>query len=117
MQTEIPMSPRARIRSMIEEVVWWHATLDASPMHLAVTYEEVMSPSRRQRAVTVRYDAMRRVRESIPGISFPHLGRIFRRDHSTVMSAFYTEKYRARRREHSARKRAAQVAHFGVAAE
>lgn len=87
LQTRIAViSPRVIIRDMIEEVVWWHAQFDeAWDLRRAVTYDQVMSPSRDRRVVLVRNDCIRRIRRARPDFSTPRLGVIFGRDHTTIL--------------------------------
>ena len=51
-----------------------------------VSRSDVLSPDRRQQAVLARQVAMRLIREAT-GKSYPEIGRIFDRDHTTVMHA------------------------------
>ena len=55
-------------------------------MHGA-TYDEVISKSRRHRVVMARQAAMCAVACKRPDYSLPMLGRIFKRDHTTVLYA------------------------------
>jgi len=52
-----------------------------------VTLDEVLGTSRYRNIVDVRHRAMVEVYETFPWMSYPQMGRLFRRDHSTVMSA------------------------------
>ena len=51
-----------------------------------VKYYDVLSSGRKQRHVIVRMVAMYMVRK-ISGLSFPDIGRVFDRDHSTIINA------------------------------
>lgn len=100
-------TPRQFTRAIIEEIIWWHAVLHDDPDRMPVTYAEVMSDMTKTRIVRVRHDCIRRVRQLRPHLSLPELGRIFRRDHSTIMAALNPAKYRAKAREHHLRRVAA----------
>ncbi|OHV77993.1 helix-turn-helix domain-containing protein [Ensifer sp. LCM 4579] len=51
-----------------------------------VTWEDVISVRRERRLVKPRHACMRAVYESRPDLSLPRIGRIFRRDHTSVLS-------------------------------
>lgn len=59
-----------------------HATAQVS----GVTVREILATDRHARVAHPRQIAMALCRE-IPGASFPQIGRVFHRDHSTVMHA------------------------------
>ncbi|MBP8235322.1 MAG: hypothetical protein KAY22_23790 [Rhizorhabdus sp.] len=69
--------PGHAIRAMIDLVARMHGA----------TYDEVMSKSRRHRVVMARQAAMCAVAYKRPDYSLPMLGRIFKRDHTTVLYA------------------------------
>lgn len=50
-----------------------------------ITVEEILGPSRKMAIITARQDAMVEVFLARPDLSFPMIGRIFHRDHSTVV--------------------------------
>ncbi len=52
-----------------------------------VTYDAVMSRARPRNVCSARFDAIAAVASAYPDMSFPRLGRIFGRDHSTVVHA------------------------------
>jgi chromosomal replication initiation ATPase DnaA len=52
-----------------------------------VTYNEVVGESRTGRVVAARYAAILAVRRAFPHKSLPWLGRVFDRDHSTILHA------------------------------
>lgn len=68
-------SPRDFTLALIAEVAAKHD----------VTVEDILSASRQNRIVQARREAIWVVRNARPALSYPALGRIFRRDHSTVM--------------------------------
>lgn len=55
--------------------------------HHGFTYEEILSKRRDVRLVVARHEAMRAVRDAKPEYSLPKLGRLFKRDHSSVLYA------------------------------
>jgi hypothetical protein len=69
-------SPPARARKIIAEVA---AAYELTP-------EDLTGPRRFKYLMEPRWLAMRRIREEL-GYSFPHIGRLFNRDHSTVVWA------------------------------
>ena len=68
---------REKIHSRIRSIAEAHG----------VTLREVLGPDRLRRFVRPRHEAMLAIATEFPELSFPHLGRIFGRDHSTVMYA------------------------------
>jgi chromosomal replication initiation ATPase DnaA len=71
------LTKRERIRRVIGRIAQEHGS----------TLDEVLSHSRVKHVVRARHLAMRAIIEANPELSFPHIGRLFNRDHSTVMSA------------------------------
>ncbi|ASY63496.1 hypothetical protein SJ05684_c20540 [Sinorhizobium sojae CCBAU 05684] len=51
-----------------------------------VSWEDVISVRRERRLVKPRHACMRAVYEKRPDLSLPRIGRIFRRDHTTVLA-------------------------------
>lgn len=51
------------------------------------TVEDILGRSRVKGLVEARHEAMHEVAKARPAMSLPQLGRIFNRDHSTVLSA------------------------------
>lgn len=90
------LTPTKIIRGMIEEVIWWHAVLHDDINNEPVTYQQVMGESRMSGVVRVRFDCIRRIHAAFPAFSTPHLGRIFKRDHSTIMYALNPAKFCAK---------------------
>ena len=70
------LNPAEVARSIIADVAREHD----------VTREEILSRSNPMRIVTARHDAMHRVRQEL-GWSYERIGRLFNRDHSTVLAA------------------------------
>lgn len=62
-----------------------------------VTWDDIISVRRDRRLVKPRHACMRAVYASRPDLSLPRIGRIFHRDHSTVLAAV-----RAQPEEHPA---------------
>lgn len=52
-----------------------------------VTYEAIMSRARPRDVCRARFDAIAAVSAAYPDMSFPRLGKIFNRDHSSVVHA------------------------------
>lgn len=50
-------------------------------------WHEIIAPNQSRAVVEVRHGAMLRVRALFPALSYPQIGRIFQRDHTTVLSA------------------------------
>jgi len=70
-------TPADVTRAMIADVARRHG----------LTYREMISPARDQRHVRARTEAIVLVKQTKPHLSYPQLGRIFRRDHSTILHA------------------------------
>lgn len=52
-----------------------------------VSYEDIMSRARPQNICRARFDAIAAVANAYPDMSFPRIGRIFQRDHSSIVHA------------------------------
>ena len=52
-----------------------------------VTHDDIVGPRRDREVVTARYEAIRLVKTHCRDLSFPAIGRIFNRDHSTILNA------------------------------
>jgi hypothetical protein len=63
-----------------------------------VTYEAVMSRTRTREVVDARFDAIAAVVSAYPDMSFPRVGKIFGRDHSSVMHALMKRGFKPRSR-------------------
>ena len=72
----IEPQPRRLGRHIIAEVAKAHR----------VTVSDILGQSRRVPIVTARHEAMRRIRSEL-GYSFPQIGRMFDRDHSSIIWA------------------------------
>ncbi len=57
-----------------------------------VTVDEVLGKSRQGHVLEVRHRAMVEVYRRFPWMSYPQMGRLFRRDHSSIMSALRRRK-------------------------
>lgn len=75
---EVSVSPKRKVREIVQDV------LDNYP---DVTWEEIISPRRIRSLIHPRHECMRAVFKERPDMSFPQIGRIFRRDHTSVMWA------------------------------
>lgn len=51
-----------------------------------VSFDDILGPSRNRNVVRPRREAMHRIRQEL-GYSYPKIGRLFNRDHSTVLWA------------------------------
>jgi len=83
--------PKAPAHRIIAEVAAAHQ----------LTSADLTSPSRKQNLVVARHEAMKRIRAELK-YSYPQIGRLFRRDHSSVIWAVrggrrgrYPQPYRA----------------------
>jgi chromosomal replication initiation ATPase DnaA len=52
-----------------------------------VTYEAIMSRARPRDVCRARFDAIAAVSSAYPDMSFPRIGKIFNRDHSSIVHA------------------------------
>ena len=75
--TQDKRTKREKIHALISEIAVKHG----------VTIDEIFHKSRFRQCVLPRHEAMAAVAVAFPELSFPHLGRIFGRDHSSVMHA------------------------------
>lgn len=80
-------TPRDFTWALIEEVAKRHG----------LTAFDVVSRCREHRVVAARYEAIRIVHAARPTMSSPQLGRLFNRDHSTVLYALGRTKRRMSR--------------------
>ena len=71
------VTPRARIRQLIE----------CAAFHPGVAVGDIIGVSRFKRVHAARLQAIVTVRDHYPKMSLPHLGDIFKRDHSTILHA------------------------------
>lgn len=58
------------------------------------TLEEVMSKSRQRHHVLARYAAICAIQEIRPCLSLPGLGRLFSKDHTTILHALHKRGFR-----------------------
>lgn len=77
-------SPSCRIRTKRDEI---NSLIEQIAIKHGVTLNQVLGPDRFKQFVTPRHEAMAHVARTYPHLSYPHLGKIFNRDHSTVMHA------------------------------
>jgi len=75
--TEPAQTKRAHIKALIAK-----AATDNG-----VTYEAIMSRARPRDVCRARFAAITAVASAYPDMSFPRLGRIFNRDHSSIVHA------------------------------
>jgi chromosomal replication initiator protein len=68
-------TPADHTRAMIADVARRHG----------LTYRDVVGPCRDQRTVRARREAIALVRQAKPHLSYPQLGRLFGRDHTTIL--------------------------------
>ena len=69
------LSPRDQILRIIEVVAHAHG----------ITADRLLSSERIREVVQARDAAILEVAETFPWLSLPHLGRIFKRDHTTIL--------------------------------
>lgn len=67
------------------------AIIKATGKRHGVSYTQIMAGGRTAEIVAARAEAMFRVRERF-GFSFPHLGKIFGRDHTSVVNLYWKAK-------------------------
>lgn len=77
-ELEIISSPKRKVREIVQDV------LNNYP---DITWDEIISPRRNRALIPPRHECMRAVFKERPDMSFPQIGRIFRRDHTSVMWA------------------------------
>jgi chromosomal replication initiator protein len=82
---------RITARQIIDEIA---ATHD-------ITREDMIGPRRYPHLVEARREAMRRVRDEL-GYSYPQIGRIFNRDHSSVIWSLRGGRFNQPRQERAA---------------
>lgn len=71
------VTPRDTTRAIIREVAERHG----------VTYRDIIDYDRHGRVMAARHEAILAVRQAKPHMSLPDLGRVFQRDHSTILSS------------------------------
>lgn len=69
------------VRAQVDDII--HGVINSSGS--AVTYSDVMGHSRYAEVVAVRHQAIAEVYLTFPWMSYPQLGRLFNRDHSSIM--------------------------------
>jgi chromosomal replication initiator protein len=60
------------------------AIIDEVALYWDVSSEDLLGPCRARDFTTPRFEAMHRMREEL-GFSYPHIGRVFNRDHTSVL--------------------------------
>lgn len=74
----IPVTtPRDFVLSIVDQVAAGHG----------LTRAQILGPDRKRPLVIARHEAMRAVAAAYPSMSSPCIGRLFNRDHSTVLYA------------------------------
>ena len=61
------------------------ATIKTIAEKWGVTYEQVLSKSRAREIMFARCEAIRAIRAIRPQMSLPQIGRVFRRDHTSIL--------------------------------
>ena len=74
------------VRLVIPRTVAQTIIADVAHRH-GFTYAEILSPSRRRKLVQARFDAIAAVKRAKPVMSLEQLGRLFRRDYSSIRHA------------------------------
>lgn len=64
-----------------------HEVLRETAAAFGTTVEEILSPTHDRSTVAARHAAIRRARTEAPALSSVALGRIFRRDHTSILAA------------------------------
>lgn len=59
----------------------------AAAAEFGVGYRDVLSPDRHDHVVAARHAAIKALKEAKPHLSTPQIGRLFSRDHTTVLWA------------------------------
>ncbi|MGF6253803.1 helix-turn-helix domain-containing protein [Ensifer sp. LBL] len=72
------LSPRRPVRDIVKDVLLFYP---------GITWEDVVSVRREKRLIEPRHRCMVAVYEERKDLSMPALGRIFRRDHTTIIHA------------------------------
>ncbi len=72
------LSPRRPVRDIVKEVLLFYP---------GITWEDVVSVRREKRLIEPRHRCMVAVYEERKDLSMPALGRIFKRDHTTIIHA------------------------------
>jgi hypothetical protein len=75
--TEPAQTKRTHIKSLIAKAA----------QDNGVTYEAIMSRARPRDVCRARFDAIASVAAAYPDMSFPRIGKIFNRDHSSIVHA------------------------------
>lgn len=65
------------LRALITEIAEQHG----------LTYSHIIGPSRSHKVIAARFDAIAAVANARPTMSLNHLGNVFHRDHTTILSA------------------------------
>lgn len=63
-----------------------HIIMEVAIAH-GVSYEDILGRSRARHLVAARHEAIYEVRKRRPHLSLPQIGRIFKRDHTTILHA------------------------------
>ena len=82
-------------KRLLDEAIIKHATGGAkTPAQLlikrvalkyGVTYEDILSPAKPTKLVRARFEAIKLVHETYPNKSLPEIGRLFKRDHTSIL--------------------------------
>lgn len=76
--TARPLTPKDFTLAIVEGVV---------ARHPGVTVEDVFGPCRKKHIILARFEAIAEIVEARPHWSYPTVGRLFNRDHTTILSA------------------------------
>jgi len=63
-----------------------HIIMEVAIAH-GVSYDDILGRSRARHLVAARHEAIYEVRKRRPHLSLPQIGRIFKRDHTTILHA------------------------------
>ena len=98
-ERELPESAVWNERKASDDEIWSPARktkmlIAKTAAEFGVTYKDIMGWDRRVPVVSARQLAMVRVAQANPWLSLPRLGKIFKRDHSTVQHALKKHGFR-----------------------
>ena len=74
----IPLEPKKTVKAIVDEV------LQEYP---GISYDDIIGPRCTRHLIEPRHRAMAEVVNQRPDMSFPHIGRIFNRDHTVIIYA------------------------------
>jgi hypothetical protein len=82
-----PKRPRGRPKKAAPDLERYLPLIAAAAARFDVTVDQVLGPERTWQVSSARFEAIRAVHEAHPNLSWPDLGRLFRRHHASIMNA------------------------------